>query len=75
MIKSPDIHIELREITVENLQDFSQILKKDINTILEEALEQYFKNEHEKLIEKNQNNESAMTNLDYNEFWNDIDID
>jgi len=75
LIKSPDIHIELREQTVENLQAFSEILKKDINTMLEEALEQYFKNEQEKLIEKNQNDESAMTNLDYDEFWDDIDID
>ena len=44
------------------------------NTILHEALEQYFDNEQQKLIEKNQENDNAMTNLDFNEFWDDVDI-
>jgi len=70
-----NIRIEFKETTVENLQAFSEILKKDINTMLEEALEQYFQNEQQKLIEKNQDDENAMTNLDYNEFWDDVDLD
>jgi len=49
-------------------------LKKDINTILEEALEQYFEAEQQKLMEKNQEDENAMTNLDFDEFWDDVDI-
>ncbi len=69
------IKIEFKQNTVENLQAFSEILKKDINTMLEEALEQYFESEQQKLMEKNQNDESAMTNLDFNEFWDDVDID
>ena len=70
-----NIRIEFKETTVENLQAFSEILKKDINTMLEEALEQYFQSEQEKLLEKNQDDENAMTNLDFNEFWDDVDID
>ena len=70
-----DIRIEFKQTTVENLQAFSEILKKDINTMLEEALEQYFQSEQEKLLEKNQEDESAMTNLDYDEFWADVDLD
>jgi tRNA A37 N6-isopentenylltransferase MiaA len=70
-----NIRIELKETTVENLQAFSEILKKDINTILEEALEQYFQNEQQKLIEKNQDDENAMTNLDFDEFWDDVELD
>ncbi len=70
-----NIRIEFKETTVENLQAFSEILKKDINTMLEEALEQYFQSEQEKLLEKNQDDENAMTNLDYNEFWDDVDLD
>ena len=35
------IKIEFKQSTVENLQLFSEMLKKDINTMLEEALEQY----------------------------------
>ena len=69
------IQIEFKQSTVENLQLFSQMLKKDINLILEEALEQYFDNEQKKLMEKNINDENAMTNLDFNEFWDDVDLD
>jgi tRNA A37 N6-isopentenylltransferase MiaA len=70
-----DIRIEFKQTTVENLQAFSEILKKDINTMLEEALEQYFQSEQEKLLEKNQDDENAMTNLDYDEFWDGVDLD
>ena len=70
-----NIRIEFKETTVENLQAFSEILKKDINTMLEEALEQYFQSEQEKLLEKNQDDENAMTNLDYDEFWDDVELD
>ena len=69
------IKFELSASTVENIQLFSQMLKKDSNTILNEALEQYFDNEQKKLLEKNINDENAMTNLDYNEFWDDLDLD
>ncbi len=70
-----NIKIEFKQSTIENLQLFSQMLKKDINLILEEALEQYFDNEQKKLMEKNINDENAMTNLDFDEFWDDVDLD
>jgi len=69
------IKIEFKQSTVENLQLFSEMLKKDINTMLEEALEQYFDNEQKRLMEKNIHDESAMTNLDFDEFWDDVDLD
>ncbi len=69
-----NIKIEFKQTTVENLEAFSEILNKDINTMLEEALEQYFESEQQKFMEKNQNDESAMTNLDFDEFWDDLDI-
>ena len=34
--------LELKQSTVENLQLFSEITGKDINAMLEEALEEYF---------------------------------
>jgi tRNA A37 N6-isopentenylltransferase MiaA len=70
-----NIKFELKQTTVENIQAFSEILKKDVNTILEEALEQYFQSEQQKLLEKNQDDENAMTNLDYDEFWDGLDLD
>ena len=70
-----NIKIEFKQSTVENLQLFSEMLKKDINLMLEEALEQYFDSEQKKLMEKNINDENAMTNLDFDEFWNDVELD
>ena len=69
------IKIQFKQSTVENLELFSQMLNKDVNQILEEALEQYFDAEQKRLIEKNIENEDAMTNLDYDEFWGDLDFD
>lgn len=69
------IQIELKQSTVENLQLFSQMLNKDVNTMLEEALEQYFDTEQKRLMEKSINDENAMTNLDYDEFWDGVDLD
>jgi predicted transcriptional regulator len=69
------INIELKQDTVDNLLAFSELLKKDINKMLEEALEQYFENEQKKLIEKGIEEDSTMTNLDYDEFWDDVDLD
>ena len=59
---------------LENLENFSGILKKDTSTIINEALEDYFINAQKKLLEKNLENENAMTNLDFNEFWDDVEI-
>ncbi len=74
MTDKNNLKLELSIDNINNLNAFSQILKKDINTILNESLEQYFEYEQEKLMEKNQQDENAMTNLDFNEFWDDIDI-
>ncbi len=70
-----DIKIEFKQSTVENLELFSEMLKKDINTMLEEALEQYFDTEQKRLMEKNINDDNAITNLDYDEFWDGMDLD
>ncbi len=68
------IEIEFKQTTVDNLHLFSEMLNKDINTMLEEALEQYFDSEQKKLMEKNISDDNAMTNLDFDEFWDDVDI-
>jgi hypothetical protein len=68
------INFTLTSQTVENIHTFSQLLQKDADTILNEALEQYFENEQKKLLEKNLEDENAMTNLDYDEFWDGVDL-
>ena len=67
------INFELTTTIVENLQSFSQLLNKDVNTILNEALEQYFETEQKKLLAKNLE-DGTMTNLDFDEFWDGVDI-
>jgi hypothetical protein len=64
------IKIELKMDKIESLKLYAELLNKDINSMLDEALEQYFVSEQEKLIAKEQN----ATNLDYDEFWNGVDI-
>ncbi len=65
------IKIELKLDKLENLKHYAKLLNKDINTMLDEALERYFIEEEEKLIVKEQN----ATNLDYNEFWDGVDLE
>jgi hypothetical protein len=68
------LKFELTQDTLHNLQTFSELLKKDVNTILNEALELYFAEEQKKLLEKNLENDNAMTNLDYDEFWDGVEL-
>jgi predicted transcriptional regulator len=69
------IKLELKQDTVDNLMAFSKLLHKDTNKILEEALEQYFDNAQKRLIEKGIEEDATMTNLDYDEFWDGVDLD
>ena len=69
------INLALKQDTVENLLAFSELLHKDINKMLEEALEQYFDSEQKKLIEKGIEEDATMTNLDYDEFWDGVDLE
>ena len=68
-------NITLNADNLENLQNFSEILKKDFSTMINEALEDYFQAAQKQLLEKNLADENAMTNLDYEEFWDDVDVD
>ena len=65
-----NIKLELTLDKLESLELYGKLLNKDINTMLDEALEQYFIAEQEKLKAKEQN----ATNLSYDEFWDGMDI-
>lgn len=69
------LNFKLNSDNLENLENFSKILNKDISKIMNEALEEYFINAQKKLLKKNLEDENAMTNLDFDEFWNDVEID
>jgi len=64
----------LNNDNLQNLENFSTILKKDYSTMMNEALEDYFQNAQKNLLEKNLADQNSLTNLDYDEFWNDVEI-
>jgi len=66
--------LHLRAETIENLQIFSEIVKKSPEQIIEEALYAYFDQVQKELMEKNLMDENAQTNLSYDEFWDGVDI-
>jgi len=68
------IKIDFNQETINDLLGFSNLLNKDVSTIVKEALEQYFESEQKKLIEKGIEEDASMTNLDYDEFWDGLDI-
>lgn len=63
-------NFELTKENIENIEVFKELLHKDENTIINEALKLYFAEEHEKLQDIN----NSQTNLSYEEFWDDVDI-
>ena len=69
------IEITFKQSTIDDLIGFSEVLKKDINIMIEEALEQYFESEQKRLIEKGIEEDASMTNLDFDTFWDGVDID
>jgi len=69
------IDFTLKPETIENLQAFAELLKKDVSWVLENALEEYFAKVEKELLEKSMADENAMTNLDYDEFWEGVDFD
>ena len=71
---SENIEINFSQSTMDDLIAFSKILNKDINTMLQEAIEDYLANQQQKLIEQSLYDDNAMTNLDYDEFWDGMDI-
>jgi hypothetical protein len=65
-----ELKIELKMDKLEGLKHYAGLLDKDVNTMLDEALERYFIEEQEKLVAKEQN----ATNLSYDEFWDGVDV-
>jgi len=64
----------INDDNLQNLQIFSTLLKKDENTLLNEALKLFFEQEQKKLLEKSIADEQALTNLSFDEFWDDVEI-
>ncbi len=68
------IHFTLNPDTIENLQVYAEMLDKDVSTLMEEALDAYFAEVQKRFLERNIADENAMTNLDYDEFWEGVEV-
>jgi len=71
---SEEIEIAFPQSIIDDLVAFSSILHKDVNSMVQEAVEEYLAKEQQKLMEQSLYDDNAMTNLDYNEFWDGIDV-
>ena len=69
-----EIKFSLSSDTIENLKAFSKILNKDVDTILNEALENYFEASQKVIMAQNLEGDGAMTNLDFDEFWDGVEV-
>ncbi len=65
----------INDDNAQNIENFSQILKKDASSLVNEALEIYFQEQQKKLLQKNIADENALRNLDYDEFWEGVEIE
>jgi len=69
-----EIRFELTQKNIDNLETYGAILKKDTSTMFNEALQMYFEKTDELLAAQTLDGDGANTNLDYDEFWDGVDV-
>lgn len=69
------VQLTISQENSESLEVYSKLLHKDVNTILNEALKMYFEKAQEHLQTKSLEGDGANTNLDFNEFWDGLDVE
>lgn len=60
--------------TIEQIELYSQLLKKEPKQIIQEALENYFAQLEKELFENSLENENKLTTFTNDEFWDGLDI-
>ncbi len=68
------MQITINDYNMQNIETFGEILKKTPSEMINEALELYFEEQQKALLERNLENENAMTNLSFDEFWEDVEV-
>ena len=63
------MNINLSSDMQELLREYSKLLNKDYNEIINDALLEYFKNIELNIIKDEIEKERQQTNLSYEEFW------
>jgi uncharacterized protein (UPF0216 family) len=69
-----EIKFVLDHETIEALQTYSALLKKEPSEIINEALRHYFDAAEKQLLKDAAQEKDPMTNLDYDEFWDGLDL-
>jgi hypothetical protein len=59
----------------EEIEYYATLYKKDYDTIVHEALKFYFEAQEKARVEKELDDARKETNLDYDEFWDGVDLD
>jgi len=68
------LHFTLDGKLIEALQEYSELLQRPKEVIVKEALEEYFIKVEKELLEKELHSQQALTTLNYDEFWDGVDI-
>jgi len=68
------IKLELSRNNMDNIEIYSKLLQKSPSSILNEALQIYFDKVEKDLAAQSRESDGANTNLDFNEFWDGVDI-
>ncbi len=68
------MHFTLPKSIMEQLELYSDILKKEPSQIIQEALEKYFTEVEQAMLEQGIESENRLTTFTYDEFWDGVDI-
>ena len=68
------MHFTLPKSIMEQLELYSDILKKEPSQIIQEALEKYFTEVEQAMLEQGIESENRLTTFTYDEFWDGIEI-
>ena len=69
-----EIRFELSAENIESLEVYSKLLHKDTSTIFNEALKLYFEKAQQHIQTQSLEGDGANTNLEFDEFWDGVDI-
>ena len=68
------MNFTLPSTTIEQIELYSNILKKDPSTIIQEALEAYFVELEKSFVQDSMESENKLTTFSNDEFWEGVDI-
>ncbi len=64
----------LPQSTIEQIELYSNILKRNPSQIIQEALEKYFAEIEQAMLEQGMESEKRLTTFTNDEFWEGLDI-